>query len=60
MACHLIGEKSPSTYNETAAVLKQIEVLKEDEAKLIQKIIGSRNIVVHGYATISLSLVEKY
>jgi len=43
MACHLIGElgeKPSSTYSETAVVLKQIGVLKEDEAKLMQKIIG--------------------
>ena len=62
MACHLISElkeKPPATYSEAATILKKKDVLSKEEAELMKKMIGFRNIVVHGYITLSLDLVVR-
>ena len=54
-----MGVKPPSIYREIAKSLKDEEFLTDDESELMAKIIGFRNILVHGYLAINLELLKE-
>ncbi|MHA1615711.1 MAG: type VII toxin-antitoxin system HepT family RNase toxin [Candidatus Njordarchaeales archaeon] len=53
------GVKPPSIYKEIAEDLAEKEFLSPDEAKLLSKIIGFRNVLVHAYLRINLELLRE-
>jgi len=54
----LLGEKPPSSYSEAAGMLEGCGALSREEAALLRKIAGFRNVVVHGYLGINKELVH--
>lgn len=52
------GEKTPASYGDTAKILGEMKIISREEVELMRRIIGFRNIVVHGYTSISLKLVK--
>lgn len=49
---------TPSTYIESGKVLLNEGLMNEEDFKLYRAIVGFRNIVVHEYAEVNMSLVE--
>ncbi|RLG49356.1 MAG: hypothetical protein DRN96_09760 [Thermoproteota archaeon] len=57
MSIHLIAElgaKKPSTYRETAEILRKLGVLDSELAEKFSGMIGFRNLLVHQYARVSV------
>ena len=54
-----MGRKPPATYGEVGEALVEEGVFSRDDARLFKKIVGFRNIVVHRYLAIDLSLVRR-
>ncbi|MHA1664506.1 MAG: type VII toxin-antitoxin system HepT family RNase toxin [Candidatus Njordarchaeales archaeon] len=54
-----LGERPPDIYREVAFRLASNNFLKKDEAILLAKIIGFRNILVHTYIGVNLNLVKE-
>ena len=54
-----LGYKIPSTYSELPLILKELNAIDDSEVALMRRIIGFRNIVVHGYTRISITLVKR-
>ncbi len=53
------GQKPPSTYSEIPLILKDLEVITKSEASQFRKMIGFRNIIVHRYTDLNLTIIEK-
>ncbi len=53
-----LGYKIPSTYSEIPSILKELNIINHDDALIMKKMIGFRN-VVHGYTDISTDLVKR-
>lgn len=54
-----LGIKPPSIYREIAEHLKDKKFLNASESTLMARIIGFRNILVHGYLTINIDLLKE-
>ncbi len=54
-----MGIKPPSVYREIARSLKDRKFITDEESELMTKIIGFRNILVHGYLAINLELLRE-
>ncbi len=54
-----LGYKIPSTYSEIPSILKELNIINHDDALIMKKMIGFRNVVVHGYTDISTDLVKR-
>ncbi len=50
---------APSSGYMAAGVLREEEVLDEDDTRLLRSIIGFRNIVVHEYTGVKLEVVDE-
>ena len=47
-----LGQSPPTRYRDLPSILKEINILKEDLALKLEKMIGFRNIIVHIYANV--------
>lgn len=54
----MLGEKPPASYSEAAIMLEKHGVLSREEAALLRRIAGFRNIVVHAYLALNMKLVH--
>ena len=53
------GAEPPAKYSDIPRALAQLEVLGAEEAALLRRVIGFRNVVVHGYGALDLGLVAE-
>lgn len=57
MAISAVGGRTPKVYGEIGALLADLNLLDEKDAKVLKSMAGMRNILVHAYATVDRSLV---
>ncbi|MEM3581186.1 MAG: HepT-like ribonuclease domain-containing protein [Candidatus Bathyarchaeia archaeon] len=60
MAISAAGGRTPKVYGEIGALLADLNLLDEKDAKVLKSMAGMRNILVHAYATVDRSLVMSY
>lgn len=53
----LLGDP-PRSYAEAGYVLARRGVITEEEAKLYRSVVGFRNVLVHGYLSVEIGVVE--
>jgi len=54
-----LGYKIPSTYGELPSILRELNVINNEDALTMKRIIGFRNVIVHGYVDVSIDLVKR-
>ncbi len=62
IGAHIISEKgwaSPEKYSDIPGILARNKVIPEDYAKILEKIVSFRNIIVHEYLYIDFKKVYK-
>ncbi len=62
VSCHLLaeaGRKPPDSYAELAGALAEAGFLSSEEASLMRRIAGFRNVIVHMYLRLNLELLKE-
>jgi uncharacterized protein YutE (UPF0331/DUF86 family) len=54
-----LGAEPPSRYTDVSRRLKELGVLAEKDAEGLRRVIGFRNVVVHGYEDLNIELVRR-
>ena len=54
-----LGAEPPARYSDIPKTLVQLGVFNSEEADLLRRVIGFRNVVVHGYGALDLGLVAE-
>ena len=54
-----VGARPPSRYGEIPALLEGLGALSGEDASLMRRMIGSRNVVVRGHSRVSLRIVGR-
>ncbi|MCC6019911.1 MAG: DUF86 domain-containing protein [Thermoproteaceae archaeon] len=54
-----LGAEPPSRYTDVPRRLKELGVLAEKDAEGLRRVIGFRNVVVHGYEDLNIELVRR-
>ena len=57
MVIAAVGGRTPKTYSEVGELLADLNLLNEEDAKLLKSMAGMRNILVHAYAAVSREIV---
>jgi len=55
-----LGYRRPRTYSEIGYILRELEMVSEDEAETLRSMAGLRNILVHVYANIDRNKILEY
>lgn len=54
-----LGYKIPSTYGEIPSILRELNIISNEDALTMKRMIGFRNVIVHGYVDVSVDLVKR-
>jgi uncharacterized protein YutE (UPF0331/DUF86 family)/predicted nucleotidyltransferase len=57
MVITTVGGRTPKSYSEVGELLADLNLLNEEDAKLLKSMAGMRNILVHAYAAVSREIV---
>jgi len=57
MVTTAVGGRTPKTYSEVGELLADLNLLNEEDAKLLKSMAGMRNILVHAYTAVDRAIV---